>query len=436
MKTKLASITLFTACAASLFFSCKKEWDAPPVRNVPVGGVKNVDSLRAWVDNNGKAPYAVNVDASIYLTITADETSGNIYKEVFAVDGYDKAICIKLLSSGGLYQGDSIRLNLNGSTIDYGNEQLQIDSVDVSKQVVKMAVGKNVAPKVITVGQLDSTYESQLVQLNGVEFLDRFKGRTYADVVNKQSTDYTIHDCTVDKQNTALVYTSSYANFAGQIIPSANGSIIAIAKRYNEKMELIIRNFSEVKLTNPACGDVLDSLYETFSKGPVNDYFPRDYRLFSNLSAYGTEKWETYTASPANASNPCAGSGYSSGQTRNEMWLITPPINNSASKYLSFKNATRYNNNSTIQLFLLVSTNFDGLNISAATWTPISTDQITTMSSFYQTQNIPFNQPSPFNGNTNILNNYSGKFWVAFKFVSNKTDSLGSYYIDNIKISN
>lgn len=435
MKTKLASIILLAACFATLFFSCKKEWDAPPVRNVPVGGIKNVDSLRAWVDNNGKAPYAVNVDASIYLTITADETSGNIYKEVFAVDGYDKAICIKLLSSGGLYLGDSIRLNLNGATIDYGNEQLQIDSVDVSKQVVKMAVGKYVAPKVITVGQLDSTYESQLVQLNGVEFSDRYKGRTYADVVNKSSTSYRIHDCSADKQSTRIVYTSSFANFASQVIPNANGSIIAIAKRYNDKMELIIRNFAEVKLTNAACGDVLDSLNETFTPVSEDDYLD-EYRLWTNSIFVGKEGWERFTSTPASATNPCASNGFNFDDTRNETWFITPPIINSPTKYLSFKNATRYNTNSTIQLFLLVSTNFDGVNVAAATWTPITTDQITTMSSFYQTQNIPFNQPSPFNGNTNILNNYSGNFHLAFKFVKNKTDSLGSYYIDNVKISN
>lgn len=434
MKTKFFPIILLAACFATLLFSCKKEWDAPPVRPVPVGGIKTVDSLRSWVDNNGKSPYKVSVDASIYLTITADETSGNIYKEVFAIDPSNKAISLQLLSSGGLYQGDSIRLNLNGATIDYDNEQLQIDSVDVAKSVIKIATGKNVAPKVVTVKQLDSTYESQLVILYGVEFGDIYKGKTYADVVNKKSTSYLIHDCTADKQSTAMVYTSSYANFASQVIPSANGSITAIAKRYNDQMELIIRNFNEVKLTNPACGDAVDSLYETFTGGTSGSYLALG--GWTNKEYYGTEKWETYTSAPASASNPCGASGYSSSQTRNEMWLITPPINNSATKYLSFKNATKYNSGSTIQLFLYVSTNFDGVNIPAATWIPINTDQITTMSSFYQTQNIAFNQASAFNGNTNLLNNYSGKFHVAFKFTSNKTDSVGSYYIDNVKISN
>ncbi len=432
--------TYFSIAAMALFvslllFSCKKEWDAPPIRQVPVGGIKNIDSLRAWVNKNGKQPYKVGVDASIYLTITADETSGNIYKEVFARDEFNRGIAIKLLSSGGLYQGDSIRLNLNGSTIDYSNEQLQIDSVNVDNSVIKMATGKNVAPMVITVAQLDTTLESQLVQINGVEFYDKYRGLTFADVVNKKSTSYTLRDC-INKEDAAMAYTSSYANFAGQVIPNSNGSIIAIAKRYNSTMELIFRNYAEIKFTTPACGDKVDSLYQTFSKASSGNITDLILGGWTNVARQGSRVWEFYTSTPGNATNPCGASDYSSSETRNEMWLVTPPIVNSPTKYLSFKNATRYNTNSTIQLFLYVSTNFDGKNVAAATWTPITTDQITTMQSFFQSQKIPFNQASPFNGNTNILNNYSGTFHLAFKFVSNKTDSLGSYYIDNIKIGN
>lgn len=433
MRAKYFSITMMTALTMLLVVSCKKEWDAPPVRTVPVGGIKNIDSLRAWVNNNGKQPVKVTTDASIYLTITADESSGNIYKEVFAIDEYNRAIAIKLVSSGGLYQGDSIRLNLNGSTIDYSNEQLQIDSVNVDNSVIKMDVGKNVAPKVITTSQLDSTYESQLIQINGVEYSDVYKGKTFADVVNKKSTSYYIHDC-VNKGITALVYTSSYANFASQVIPNANGSIIAIAKRYNGSIELIYRNFSEIKLTNPPCGDAVDVLNETFTGATSGSNLLLG--GWTNYTQQGSQAWEGYTTTPANATNPCGASGYSSGDSRNVMWLVTPPINNSATKYLKFKNATKYNTNSTIQLFLYASTNFDGSNVLAATWIPINTDQITTMSSFFTTQQIELNNPSAFNNNTNILNNYSGKFHIAFKFVSNKIDSLGSYYIDNVEVNN
>jgi len=433
MKTKYFSAIMLMAFSAALFFSCKKEWDAPPVRPVPVGGIKNIDSLKAWW-NTTQQNYKVNVDASIYLTITADETSGNIYKEVFAVDENNDAIVLKLRSSGGLYLGDSIRLNLNGVTLDKDNEQFQIDSVDVDNNVIKMATGKFVSPKVITVTQLDSTYESQLIQLNGVEFSEKYWGKTYADVVNHQSTSYYLHDC-VNKDKLALVYTSSYSNFASQVIPSANGSIIAIAKRYNDEIELIFRNYAEIKLTNTPCGEAVDTLYETFTGAAGGSNLALG--GWTNYIQQGSQAWEGYTSTPASSTNPCGASGYSTSDNRNVMWLVTPPITNSATKYLKFRNATKYNTNSTIQLFLYASTNYDGSNVLGATWIPISTDQITTMSSFFTTQQIELNNPNgAVNGNANILNNYNGKFHIAFKFVSNKTDSLGSYYIDNVEIDN
>jgi len=432
MNTKYFSVLITVVFFSVVLFSCKKEWDAPPVRPVPVGGIKNVDSLKAWW-NTTQQNYKVTVDASIYLTITADETSGNIYKEVYARDENNKAIVLKLRSSGGLYLGDSIRLNLNGVTLDKDNEQFQIDSVDVDNNVIKMATGIYTAPKVITIAQLDSSYESQLIQINGVEFSEKYWGKTYADVVNHQSTSYYLHDC-VNKDKLALAYTSSYANFASQVIPSANGSIIAIAKRYNDEIELIFRNYSEIKLTNTPCGEAVDTLYETFAGGSSGSNIALG--GWSNYIQVGSQAWETYTSSPASATNPCAASGYTPGDNRNVMWLVTPPVTNSTTKYLKFRNATKYNTNSTIQLFLYASINYDGSNVLGATWIPINTDQITTMSSFFTTQQIELNNPSAFNNSTNILNNYSGKFHIAFKFVSNKTDSLGSYYIDNVEIDN
>src|ERR1041385_3671047 len=152
------------------------------------------------------------------------------------------------MASGGLYVGDSIRLNLNGSTIEIANGQLQIDSVTVDNQVSKIVTGKFVSPKVVTLSQLDTTYESQLIQVNNVEFRTMYQGKTYADVVNQKSTSYEVHECGLPY--TAVPYTSSYANFASQVIPSGNGSIIAIAKRYNNGMELIFRNFSELQFGN------------------------------------------------------------------------------------------------------------------------------------------------------------------------------------------
>jgi hypothetical protein len=351
---------------------------------------------------------------------------------VYAVDENGKGIDVKLMSSGGLYLGDSIRLNLNGSSIEIANGQLQIDSVTVDNQVTKIATGKFVAPRVVTIAQVDSSLESQLIQINGVEFSDLYKGRTYADAVNHTNTSYALHECGSTKS--AVAYTSGYANFASQIIPSKNGSIIAIAKRYNSSMELIFRNFSEIQLVNPPCGDAVDTLNETFSGGTSGQNI--SIAGWTNYIQVGSRAWQTYTTTPGSSTNPCASTGYSTTDQRNVMWLVTPPVTNSTTKNLTIKNASKYNTNNTVQLFLYASVDYNGSNVQAATWIPINTNQISTTASFFQTQPIYLNTPDANNNNTNVLNNYNGKFYIAFKFVSNKVDSVGSYYIDNVKISN
>ena len=53
------------------------------------------------------------------------------------------AINVRLVSSGGLYEGDSIRINLNGTILDEYNGMLQLDNVDVDINVQKFFTPNN-----------------------------------------------------------------------------------------------------------------------------------------------------------------------------------------------------------------------------------------------------------------------------------------------------
>jgi hypothetical protein len=434
MKTKHILLIFSVALAAGLFFSCKKTFDAPPVKSIPTGGFKTIDSLRAWVNKNGKQMVRITADASINLVITADETSGNIYKEVFAIDQNGKGIDVKLMASGGLYLGDSIRLNLNGSTIEIANGQLQIDSVVVDNQVTKVATGKMVAPKVVTISQLDTTYESQLIKINNAEFRTQYQGKTFADVVNGKSTSYEIHECGMPY--TAVPYTSNYANFAGQTIPSGNGSIIAIAKRYNNGMELIIRNFAEVQLTNAGCGEVVDTLTENFNKGSfgkdLNSYNGW-YRTWYNIAQYGTYLWQDYPKTAAGTNLYAHFSSYPSSAPVDTAWLITPPIKWSATKTLTFQTGAAFWKGD--QLEVLVSTDFNGTNMGTAHWTNISSN-FTIASSGSGT----FNGSNYVNSGTVSLAPLitgTGNFYIGFRYWGSKSANYTTdYYLDNVIIKN
>ena len=51
--------------------------------------------------------------------------------------------------------------------------------------------------------------------------------------------------------NAVMVRTSGYAKFASEKVPRGQGSLIAIAGRYDDKVQLIIRRTSEVNFDNP-----------------------------------------------------------------------------------------------------------------------------------------------------------------------------------------
>ena len=127
----------------------------------------------------------------MYGIITADEENGNLYKNVYMQDG-GQAINLRLRNSGGLYQGDRVRVYLPGCTLNQYNGVLQIDSVDVDNNVVKQSTLNVVEPLVMTIAELNAshlngygldTLQSMLVRIPNVEFVldEACYGQPYAD---------------------------------------------------------------------------------------------------------------------------------------------------------------------------------------------------------------------------------------------------------------
>ena len=128
--------------------ACKKEFDAPPIRTLPVGEVITLKQLRAMHVQNANHKFVG--DTSIYAVVTADEVSGNLYKTVYAQDD-SAAIVLKLVSSGGIYIGDSIRIVLKGTFLNDYNGMVQLDSVNVDNNVVKQATQVFKTPELVTI---------------------------------------------------------------------------------------------------------------------------------------------------------------------------------------------------------------------------------------------------------------------------------------------
>jgi hypothetical protein len=402
-------ISIASIITLSVIFSCKKEYDSPPKKEIPIGMVITVDSLRNLFQGTS---IHFNQDYSVYGVITADETSGNLYKNVFMQDATG-AINLRLLTSGGVYQGDSIRLYLRNCVLSKYNGMLQIDSVNTDNNIIKQSTGKVVVPQTVTLSQINSSLQSRLIKIDSVEFIPTDAGTTYADAVNQQSMNKTIEDCS---GNTILMRNSGYANFAGNATPTGKGSVIAVVGEYNGTMQLYIRNTNDVQMPGPRC------------PGSVIPYLSKDFEDNSLTSGgWHTEQvtglninWTTATfgSTFAKCSNFISPTNYAC-----ETWYISPSINLSASisPNLYFDNAYKYTG---AGLQLMISTDYSGSgNPNTATWTNLTTSAI------WSAGNYVF-----VNSGAVSMNAFKTTgVYIAFKYTGSASDG-STWEIDNVLV--
>ena len=348
----LAAVTSLTAC--------KKEYDTPPLTYPDTDGIITIDSLRQLQQSQGTVSFDDNT--SVYGIITMDENDGNIYKNVYMQD-HTGAINVRLLSGGGLYKGDSVRIALDGCYLNQFNGVLQLDSVDADVNVVKQSVANVFAPEITTIDQLTTAKESQLIQLNDVQFVQWELNNTYADKPNLESRDILLED---QNGNTVVVRTSGYSSFADQQIAQGSGSIVLIAAVYNGAMQLLIRSYAEVNMNGPRfTGLVLNKDFnddDPFSQG------------WSQQAVVGTfANWETSSA--GGAPNPYAvisNYDFDGGvNIETDNWLISPSfdLSGASAPTLSFDNAENYGGPA---LELKISTDYVSGDPSSANWTDLT----------------------------------------------------------------
>ena len=171
-------------------------------------------------------------------------------------------------------------------------------------------------------------------------------------------------------------------------------------------------------------------LYEDFSTSvtEATEGQPINIVGWTNFSEAGTVKWKQGFYSGTKYAEFTA---YQSGQSSNIGWLISPAINMDVyeNEKLAFDVAQAYVSTASNSIELLVSTNYDGTNVTSATWTVIN-----------------FTKP-PLNYDTNFdffssgkidLSSYTGNIYLAFKYKGSGTNTSldGTYEIDNIRIFN
>lgn len=402
------NLTLIALALTVGLASCKKEFDEPPVKSIATGSVISLDSV---INSYQGADYRFTTDVSTYGVVTADEVDGNLYKNIFVQSG-SSAINVRLLNSGGVYIGDSIRIYLKGTKITKYNGMLQLDSVDVDKNIIKQATNVVVTPTTVNITDLNSSMQSRLIRLNNVELDALELSNTWADAANQLSEDRTITDCS---GNTVIVRTSGYSTYAGLQVAQGNGTLVAIVGVYGTTIQLYLRSLGEAVMTGSRCSGMPPIMYKNFEDNSATS------GGWSNINVSGTINWAT------NSIGASFGSYY--GQCSNfvssvniacETWLISPSmdLSSTVNPVFSFWNAYKYTGTA---LQVYVSTDYVSGLPGTGTWTLLS----------------PTLSPGSFtwvnSGNMSLSAYKTSNVHVAFKYSGTST-SGSTWELDDIMV--
>lgn len=407
---------------ATVFAACKKDPDSPPPNILNQGKVVTIDSLRAM--QLAVAPGGVSIDDSLttFAIVTMDESSGNIYKNLYIQD-HTGGIQVRLTASSDFAVGDSLRIDLSGAYLSEYNGTIQLDSIDPDIHIIRQSQGHPIAPSVMTMEEIIdiatdvdptkfSDLEGTLVKITDVQFTNAELTTTYADAINQASVNRILESCTGG--NNMIVRTSGFANFAGDTVAQGKGDMTVIVGRFGSDIQLLIRNPNEINFSGTRCaGNILLKDFEDLD--PTSGGW-------SSIIVVGTTDWTTndqgHTSEYGQITN------FSGGNTAAECWLISPSIDLSGSSNpsMSFLNAYNYGGD---PLELLISTDYPGSgNPNSSTWIDLSSS-VNWSAGGWAWEN---------SGNIDLSAYTVNGVRIAFKYIGTNTDG-STWELDDIKVN-
>lgn len=263
MKARYFNFSSFFLLVTLMVFSaCKKEFDEPPVSSLP--NIQANATIADVIALANTTPVALG-EQILEATVVADDKSGNFYKQLIVQDATGG---IRLdIDAFGLYNeypiGRKVWIKCKGLFIwqdgdvpaligSSNTNDSRIPQASYREYIIGGEYDKPVTPTVRTLATLTAADYHTLVQLDNVEFADCFAGSSYAYPSTQQSKNAELTDCNTG--NTIIVRNSGFADFAGQLMPTQNGSIIAVYNSFNGTPQLFIRDPRDVStMTGTRC---------------------------------------------------------------------------------------------------------------------------------------------------------------------------------------
>ena len=273
----------------------------------------------------------------------------------------------------------------------------------------------------IDLGEINDSHLNTLIELSDVQFTEPAIGRKYYEETNDVggATNWNL----VDKNGNQLIFrTSSYADFSKSLVPDGSGKVRGVLTKYAADYQLIARKEADVQMIANRNIPFFVEDFQTVSDG-TNLSLPG----WSNIIEAGAIVWKGgITGTNGYAEFAITGTKVAS----NIVWLISPKIDmdTHTNEILSFRTAQHHldvdSPLNTLEVY--ISNDFDGLHVSAASWTRLSAR--------IPTQSTPWNE---FIGSGAIdLSSYTGQINIAFRYIGSGKDLAldGAFLVDDVQI--
>lgn len=301
--------------------------------------------------------------AYLYATVIGDESSGNLYKQLYIQDETGGINLQLEESAANVRIGDYVKIVLNGLSVSSYNNLMQLGGIEPAYDIIVQRNECYIEPELVTIKQLNSSnfaYTCKLVKIEDVQFSATDTLGTYADGYALTSKNLTLTD---SLGNEVLVRNSGYANFANKKVISGRGNAVFIVSRYGSTVQLLIRSIGELDMNSTRFGGGGDAgsniMFQSFENG---------FGAFAANSVSGDQTW-AISYSTATMTGYANSTNYD-----NEDWLISSEIDltNESVACFSMSYIARYFSDLDNDITLQVSTNYTaGSAPSSATWTAV-----------------------------------------------------------------
>ena len=359
----------------------------------------------------GAGTTAAPAERKIRGIVTSDGANGNWAGRNLVLEDGSGGIVIRFQDNHSYSLNDEIEVVISGQELSEFNGLLQINEVP-NGFATRVNAGATLDPRLTTISELLNNFdawESTLIRLENVTL--------------SGSGSFSGSITVVDQSGSMPVFTRSGATFANAALPAGMLELTAVVSDFNGP-QLILRNLEDVvggETTGGGggqfSGEPVDMLDEAFSSLTNNASVILS--GWTNVALKGTRVWQ---AKSFDGNTYAQATAFSDNNAEMETWLITPPVDLAMASNLSFESAQAFYTHDGLSVW--ISTDFDGSEIGAATWTELEATLAGSDSEEHSW--VP-------SGNID-LSSFSGTGYIAFRHVGNPDTGTTSYRIDNVKI--